>query len=743
MTDPTHWARGRSLTANGLWVQFALCLLLVLGGCTGARKQVRGDVVRKLQFEGRAEGTSDGDHRSAISQKKSSWGAFVWPFTYWVQAESLAPGTLRKDGQRLRIWYAEQGYFDMRFLGWEVRRIKKATDDKAGVVDIRGYLEPGPRSSVRHMDYSSLEGTGAIELLMRNVTRTAPIRAGDPFDAGLVRRTAKMLEEALRENTFAYASVVPLMDAYPEEQAVDVQIEADVGVSATIGPITVSGEGTYDDKLLRVAADEVYLEEGEAYSLSRMRQAQQDLFRMQLFSVVSVSPDLSDPTRTAVPVNVEIQPGRTKRLRAGGAVTFDTYNLVPRGTIEYRDLRLGHSLVQLDARASVGAIIGVTSDTDLGGDWAGLVGDVGMRVRYPFLAKNRLAISSSAKAFQEVQYGNIPYWGYSVDALLAWRIARKIQFTSGPVFDFFSYRGDSGLERELAAIQFQGDFNSTAYNLLGWVAGIVADFRDDPLSPSRGTYVLGGVKQSIPIPTVPEREAGWDGDPVEPFLYTRFRVDARAYKSFRLNRKQRRLPLTLAGLGRGTILVPWEGADSSLPYPDLGFAGGTTSLRSFRNNQVGPYDCVCAYERGRPSPPHNNGEFYDVDRTYLPRGGALVIEAIGEARYAVTNSLSVALFGEMGLLSSRVRETSADDLRFGAGVGGRIHTPVGPVRLDLGFRPTYPEDFGPERYIGCNTIDQIPRGYDLTTPSLRARQRIAERNPVMAVNFFLAIGEAF
>ena len=49
-------------------------------------------------------------------------------------------------------------------------------------------------------------------------------------------------------------------------------------------------------------------------------------------------------------------------------------------------------------------------------------------------------------------------------------------------------------------------------------------------------------------------------------------------------------------------------------------------------------------------------------------------------------------------LSSGIDETTVDDYRYGAGVGIRYNTPIGPIRLDWGF-PMKPDRFSEKGMI--------------------------------------------
>src|SRR5690606_18150657 len=70
------------------------------------------------------------------------------------------------------------------------------------------------------------------------------------------------------------------------------------------------------------------------------------------------------------------------------------------------------------------------------------------------------------------------------------------------------------------------------------------------------------------------------------------------------------------------------------------------------------------------------------DPTILrPIGGRSVVEAAAEVRYRFGN------FGVVGFVDAgqvyEESEPTFDDIRFGAGIGGRFYTNFGPLRLDV------------------------------------------------------------
>jgi outer membrane protein insertion porin family len=139
---------------------------------------------------------------------------------------------------------------------------------------------------------------------------------------------------------------------------------------------------------------------------------------------------------------------------------------------------------------------------------------------------------------------------------------------------------------------------------------------------------------------------------------------------------------------------------TSVPLPELFFAGGSNSLRGFSINQAGPRDQQTGYPIGGQGLFVNNFEV---------RTPPLQLPYVGD-------NLSLVFFHDMGNVFATASQIASGMLRFqqpsiaacapqgsmalcnfsynpqAIGTGIRYKTPVGPVRFDLGY------NFSPTRY---------------------------------------------
>jgi len=103
-----------------------------------------------------------------------------------------------------------------------------------------------------------------------------------------------------------------------------------------------------------------------------------------------------------------------------------------------------------------------------------------------------------------------------------------------------------------------------------------------------------------------------------------------------------------------------------LPASERFFAGGDTTIRGFAVDSVGTPETITP--RG------------------FPRGGNGLLILNAELRIPVWKDFGAALFSDGGNVFARVTDFDPSELRGSVGFGVRYRSPIGPVRVDLGFK---------------------------------------------------------
>ncbi len=182
--------------------------------------------------------------------------------------------------------------------------------------------------------------------------------------------------------------------------------------------------------------------------------------------------------------------------------------------------------------------------------------------------------------------------------------------------------------------------------LSGLGFGVDLNTTDDLLDPHRGWTASLGV----------EPVGGFLGGD---FAFVRLIAEGRRYQP---------LPgdFTLALRTRIGFADPY-GSTRDIPLFERFYAGGIDSVRGYERRHVGPM------VRGDPI------------------GGLSLIEGSIELRHPITETISGAIFFDAGQVSPNRFDPPVDDLRYGMGFGVAYKTPVGPLRLDLGFPSDAPK----------------------------------------------------
>ncbi len=226
-----------------------------------------------------------------------------------------------------------------------------------------------------------------------------------------------------------------------------------------------------------------------------------------------------------------------------------------------------------------------------------------------------------------------------------------------------SYGGELGFTREFSRIwryncgyrierlRFRTTVEDTTEIVQDWVTsarisnGITRDTRYPLLNPVRGKWykLAAGVAGRI---------AGGSID-----FYT---VDGEFRTFFSLSNS-----LVLACRAAGSVVLGYDG-NTVVPPNDRLYLGGGTTVRGYDFQTLGPED-----EDGNPL------------------GGNVMTLGNAEARFRLTGNLGAVVFCDAGGVWSNLEQISTGTTGFGTGLGLRYNTPIGPVRLDYGFAPTW------------------------------------------------------
>lgn len=579
---------------------------------------------------------------------------------------ALAPGDLfiesRLDAtvNALRQRYLANGFawVDIKSAANEVNPERPGE----GLVRPAIVIVEGPRALVGEVNV-----TGAEQVPREALERVVQLRTGTAFYRPQLAadHDAVMLEYANRGFTSAVVTVTPVES--PDRTRVDVTFDIREGPQTRVGHVIVVGNTRTDERIIR---RELLLEPGKPLGLHDIIESRRRLGALGLFRRVNISPlEQSSPTDRDVLVTVEESAATTigygggleiaRRLRAGGpgGEAEERLELAPRGFFEIGRRNLGgkNRSVNLYTRVSLRPR-DAPDDPEEDGTGFGfseyrLIGSYREPRAFGWAAD--FTLTGVAEQGVRTTF-NFARKGATAELLRRLtsrvRTSYRYSFATTRTFD----------ERLSEEDQARIDKLFPQVRLSAVSGAVTRDTRDDLAEPGRGTFLSGEA-------SVAARGLGGQVGFVKTYLQSHWFL--------RLPGERRIVFATRAALGladgfpRATQELDAEGNPvvvEDLPASERFFAGGDTTIRGFALDTVGAPNTISA--RG------------------FPRGGNAVLVMNAELRVPVWGDIGAALFVDGGNVFERVSQFDVGELRGSLGFGVRYRSPIGPVRLDLGFK---------------------------------------------------------
>ncbi len=487
-------------------------------------------------------------------------------------------------------------------------------------------VEEGPRQRLVDLTFAGNQRFTHDQLLA-----DLPLRPGGAFHPVLLEDSLNVLRALYEEQGYLAADITPTLDWNRDQTLVDVHLEIREGAQTTVDRIILRGYRYSRPEVLRHF---IQLESGDPISRRRLLEAERDLYRLGIFSRVDVeaAPQLESAERRDV--IVQLDEGKLWRLAYG--LSYHTEDGVgglfsaTRSNVGGRGDRF-----QLDLRGS------------------GL--DRRFRLLYdmPSLAKGQVPLTFSIFQQREDRTSfTVRDLGTQISLLRDFRRLR-----AGLVYE---YRLVELSEEPIDPTEVERE--NRELEISSFTPNFFLDRRDDPLDPGRGWSTSLQLELAFPF------------------------LDAEAEFLKLFWQQTLYQPLGRAGLlaaslrfgaiepGGDSVLdstVPTGLASAQVPVSERFFGGGRTSHRAFERDQLGIV--------GKTLLERDDGDFLEL-------GGNGLFIANFDYRFPIAGALGGTLFLDAGNVWADWRDLDAADIELGAGLGIRYRSPIGPVRLEIGWK---------------------------------------------------------
>lgn len=561
---------------------------------------------------------------------------------------------LNSDARKIEFQYHQRGYIRARV---EPRLVPaNPSEDKLAVLF---QITEGPEFRVQNLQ---VKGNQAVEtaILMEEIQ----LQPGQPFSPIVLAQDRSNLiafYENLGYRNVDFRSTV----THPQPGQVDLVYDIQEGSQFQLEDIIISGNSTTQRSVVQ---RELAIQPGDPLSLDKILQSETNLYNLAIFNRVEMNeiPSLNQPTRRSLLIQLEEAKKYTLLYGIGFSKSFDSAasegvrgtfgitnnNLWGSGRTLSLGLRAGQQLQRGNLSLTLPYLFGKTLPTVLS-----------------MTVENEDRISN-ADLGEDLRVRARPFDSFRI--LFSSQTERKLSRRESL---FFRYNYETvnitvpaNLE-ERVPLQFfreQDDLRLSSLSLT-----YLNESRDDPAYPSSGFFLNGETQLSTEFL----------GSNTE---FLRILLQGQYYKSL--------FPgLVLASSLRIGTISPFgtpfdEPVENSVPISERFFSGGATSLRGLPQDLAGPL---------LRDP--ESGEVILVEdgsgnsRPVALGGNALLIGNF-ELRFPIYGLFNGALFYDVGNVFESITELGSSGFSNAVGFGLVLRTPVGPVRLDLGYN-TNPPDF--------------------------------------------------
>jgi outer membrane protein assembly factor BamA len=650
-----------------------------------------------VDFEG-VRGVSESDLGDKIATTPTP--RFLGLFHGFIyDYELFDPYVLQSDLQRIERYYRARGYYQARVRAARVVQVNPK------LVRVYVTVEEGDPVLV-----GEIRALGIQELPARTRKRVERALAGSGlapgrrFDEDNFAAAEWHIRRALEDAAYAYATVTRSAEVDLPHHRADVTFAVTPDRPATFGAVAIQGLGSLPEGPVRRA---LHLRRGAWYSASAIETAQQALLDLGVFSSVAIHAEREDPPppERSVPLTVEVTPAKLRSLAVGGGVELDLIKTDLHGAVQWSDQNFLGGMRRFEIALRPGFVLYPTRLPEL------------QRPEH-YLPEEWLHAQLRQPGFPEARTDAYLRGDFNIYPLI---LSPNVD-PSAPVVGYREARGAIGVDRPwrklYADLGFDVQLNQP-FTYVGQTSGLqpifftyidfltTLDFRDNRIRPHKGFY-LGNEFQIAPgylLGDARDFRVQPQARVYLPIRHATLAVRATTGLVFPANYSP---PPTRApsGAAPGTPVYGEWVRDLQLVYFRGFFSGGPSSNRGYPLYGVGPHGQVPFLTPTIATQQFRNecvagAATFDAARCALPLGGLTLWEASAELRYPLSTAFEEATFCdasdvEVGTAMYRWRT------HLSCGVGLRYETPVGAIRLDVGYRlpglnpgpddPDYPGD---------------------------------------------------
>lgn len=520
----------------------------------------------------------------------------------WITRPEFDEEVLKDDMVRIERLYSKYGYYDAHAT------YKLKYNKERDRVEITINIKEGKPIILEELN---LDIRGEIEdRLKKEILENIPIKVGKPFSAVSYQATKGTILDILSANGYPKATIEGEALINRKHKWAHATLIIDPGPLYRFGEITITGNKEVEEEVIR---REITFKEGDIYSTKHLSDTQARIFQLGLFSSVVIDTKFNEKQHRAN-INIRVKERKLGTLKIG--VGYGTEDLL-RGQLVWTQRNLFGGGRKLEASAKL-SFITQRFETQFS---------------QPYIAGKRSEFTGSFNLQRDI----LP--SFSSDSITGSAGIKKGFLDVYSAFGTFNVQISKLSDISSATEEFirENNFFLTFFNF-----GLERNTTDSILNPTRGTLLTTNLETSF-------KTLGSDVNYLKGF------AEARGYKKIS--------KLVLAKrLGIGFIEPFGTTRRFDIPLFKRFFAGGSTSMRGFPFQKLGPLD--------------ENNE---------PIGGNSILLGSFELRFPIYRNFGGVAFLDYGNVFPKEFDIRLDKLKYAVGTGLRYNTLIGPLRIDIGY----------------------------------------------------------
>ena len=659
-------------------------LALILGvipvGCVKKDYPGEAPVVSAVELEG-ADAVDPNDVLGRLATASSPRFLGIWDgvvFDYEVFDQTL----LEHDLERIERYYRARGYYEAQVTAARV----VTTDSHHVRVELR-VVEGTPVLIAGDVTTPGLERLPFAAAVAAN--RAVTPHPGDRFDEAVYERSKADIVRALADDGYAFAKVEGRVQVDIARHEATVRIDVTPGPHAVFGPVRIVGLKEIPEGPIRRNLD---LREGKDYSRAELEDSRTALVNLGVFATVDVRQDLSHPEKAVVPVTVTVEEAPLRTFRLGAGINFDVLEASTHLTIGWEHQNFLGGLRRLKLELKPGLVFYPTRMDNF-------------EAPRNVLPEGRLRAQLEQPAFLEGRTRGFVSGEFDVYPLLYPELGTdptkpenvigyvEVKTQVGASRAFFGhhlYLTPSYSWQANFPFVYLGETSLRTVHVSYPELDAILDFRDDPIEPHRGFFLSNTVQVAGYL---------FGGDASDVKVQPELRTYVPISKSVTFATRATigfLFPTNYGGTLSPNTATPQDPAspgwqrDQQILLFRAFYSGGPNSNRGYPFRGVGPQGVL-----GYLLPSTAGCQFaMPTEACFRPLGGLTLWEASAEVRFPIVGPLRAALFVDASDVTRAVGQIRFTYPHLSPGIGLRYATPVGPIRLDVGYRVPYLQQLG-------------------------------------------------